>query len=46
MKANSQNQLYNIENENHLDIFYLFFGITRKILWQISPNLRNYMLKE
>jgi len=39
--------LYKIEEGNdELDIFYLFFGITRQILWDISPNLRDYMLDE
>jgi hypothetical protein len=35
------------ENENEeLDVFYLYFGIIRQIIWQISPKLRNYMLEE
>ena len=39
--------LYKMETDNdELDIFYLFFGITRQILWDISPNLRDYMLDE
>lgn len=38
--------LYNIQigKENELDIFYLFFGITRQILWKISPFLKVYMI--
>jgi hypothetical protein len=46
-KLKYQNFLIEMDlGKNELDIFYLFFGITRKILWEISPNLRSYMLKE
>ena len=40
--------LYNIQTgkENELDIFYLFFGITRQIIWEISPFLKVYMIDE
>jgi len=39
--------LYKIEEGNdELDIFYLFFGILRQILWDVSPNLRDVMLEE
>lgn len=39
--------LYRIQTDNdELDIFYLFFGITRQILWKISPELKDYMLEE
>ena len=40
--------LYNIQTgkENELDIFYLFFGITRQIIWEISPFLKDYMIDE
>lgn len=39
--------LYKMETGNdELDIFYLFFGITRQILWEASPTLRDYMLDE
>ena len=39
--------LYKMETDNdELDIFYLFFGITRQILWDISPELRDFMIEE
>ena len=40
--------LYNIQigKENELDIFYLFFGIVRQIIWEISPFLKVYMIDE
>ena len=40
--------LYNIQTgkEDELDIFYLFFGITRQIIWEISPFLKVYMIDE
>ena len=39
--------LYKMETDNdELDIFYLFFGITRQILWDISPFLKVYMIDE
>ena len=40
--------LYNIQigKENELDIFYLFFGITRQIIWEISPFLKGYMIND
>ena len=39
--------LYKMEEGNdELDIFYLFFGILRQILWDVSPNLRDVMLEE
>ena len=39
--------LYKMETDNdELDIFYLFFGILREILWDISPELRDFMIEE
>ena len=39
--------LYKMETDNdELDIFYLFFGILWQILWDISPELRDFMIEE
>jgi len=34
------------EDDEWMDIFYLFFGITREIIWGISPDLKKFMINE
>lgn len=44
--VNYERFLYKMETDNdELDIFYLFFGITRQILWEISPELKITMIQ-
>lgn len=39
--------VYNVQvdKDNQLDIFYLFFGIFRNILWEISPEIKIIMIQ-
>jgi len=35
-----------IEELEHLDIFYLFFGLFRQCIWKVDPRMKSVMLKK
>jgi len=34
------------EDDEWMDTFYLFLGITRNIIWGISPDPKKFMINE
>jgi hypothetical protein len=34
-----------LEDIDHLDVFYLFFGLLRQSIWKVDPRMKRVMLK-
>jgi hypothetical protein len=35
-----------LEDMEHLDVFYLFFGLLRQSIWKVDPKMKDILLEK